>query len=518
MHSETTSRPRGRSGRRRGAGRAAPVLRQRPWSIPRNRFPPMEPLSAEQVEDVHRASMTILEDIGIEFLCPEARGIVARAGATVRPGAQQVRFDRGLVAQAVALAPSSFTLHARNPLHNLPIGGDHACFGTVGSAPHVSDADGGRRTGNRRDYCNLLRLAQRLNVIHIIAGYPVEPVDIHPSIRHLEALRDIVTLSDKVFHAYSLGRERNRDALEIARIVRGLSDEQLEREPGLFTVINSNSPLRMDVPMLQGIVEMASRMQVTILTPFTLSGAMAPVTLAGALAQQNAEALAGLVLTQAVRPGAPFIYGGFTSNVDMRSGAPAFGTPEYMKTALAGGQLARRYGLPYRSSNTNAANTVDAQAAYESVFSLWGAIMGHVNVLMHGAGWMEGGLCASFEKMILDADLLQMVAEFLQPLPVNDDELALDAIREVGAGGHFFGAAHTRARYRNAFYEPLVSDWRNFENWRDGGAPDAMRHANRLFKQVLAEYQPPPMEAAVREELDAFVDRRVLEGGVATDF
>ena len=252
--------------------------------------------------------------------------------------------------------------------------------------------------------------------MHVWGGYPVEPVDIHASVRHLDALFDMLTLSDKPIHAYSLGRERNRDGIEMARIARGIDDETLEREPSLFTIINSSSPLRLDTPMLEGVIQMARRNQVVVLTPFTLAGAMAPVTLAGALAQQNAEALAGLVLAQTARPGSPFVYGGFTSNVDMKSGAPAFGTPEYMKTAIIGGQLARRYGLPYRSSNANAANSLDAQAAYESVFSLWGAIMGGVNLLMHGAGWMEGGLQASFEKMVLDADLLGMVAEFLRPL------------------------------------------------------------------------------------------------------
>jgi trimethylamine--corrinoid protein Co-methyltransferase len=270
--------------------------------------------------------------------------------------------------------------------------------------------------------------------------------------------------------------------------------------------------------MLEGIIQMARKNQVVVLTPFTLAGAMAPVTVVGAVAQQNAEALAGLVLAQSVRPGSPFVYGGFTSNVDMKSGAPAFGTPEYMKSALLGGQLARRYGLPYRSSNACAANTLDAQAAYESVFSLWGAIMGGVNLLMHGAGWMEGGLQASFEKMVLDADLLGMVAEFLKPIAVDAGELALEAVREVGPGGHFFGCAHTQARYRNAFFAPMVSDWRNFESWREAGSPTAYDTANRLYKEKLAAYVQPPMEAGIREELEAFVTRRKAEGGVKTDF
>jgi trimethylamine--corrinoid protein Co-methyltransferase len=244
---------------------------------------------------------------------------------------------------------------------------------------------------------------------------------------------------------------------------------------------------------------------------------MAPATLAGALAQQNAEALASIVLHQMVNPGAPVIYGGFTSNVDMKSGAPAFGTPEYTKAALAGGQLARRYRIPYRSSNANAANTVDAQAAYESQMSLWGAVLGGANMIMHGAGWMEGGLVASFEKFIVDIEMLQMMSEFFQPLPVTDADLAFDAIAEVGPGGHFFGAAHTLERYETAFYGPLLSDWRNFENWQRAGAETAEQRANRIWKQALAEYQPPPLEEDRAAELADFVARRKSEGGVATN-
>ena len=270
--------------------------------------------------------------------------------------------------------------------------------------------------------------------------------------------------------------------------------------------------------MCEGIIQMARRNQVVVLTPFTLAGAMAPVTIAGAVSQQNAEALAGLVLAQTVRPGSPFVYGGFTSNVDMKSGAPAFGTPEYMKATLLGGQLARRYGLPYRSSNANAANTLDAQAGYESVFSLWAAVMGGANLIMHGAGWMEGGLQASFEKMVLDADLLGMVAEFLKPVATDPDELALDAMREVGPGGHFFGCAHTQSRYRTAFFSPMISDWRNYETWREAGAPTAFDTANRLYKEKLAGFTPPPIEPDRLAALEEFVARRKAEGGVKTDF
>jgi len=508
--------------RRRRSGRAeAPRTRlpeQRPWSQPRMRFRPTEVVSVDELEAIHDASLDILERIGMDFLDADARRLLADAGAEVESGSARVRFDRDWVLERIATAPSEFTLHATNPAHHLRIGGDWMAFGSVASAPNVADLDGGRRVGNRHDYQNLVRLTRTLDVVHLLAGYPVEPVDVHASVRHLHALYDAVTLCDKAIHAYSLGTQRNLDALELVRIARGLDHATLDAEPSVFSVINSSSPLRLDAPMLQGIMAFSARNQVIVMTPFTLAGAMAPVTIPGALAQQNAEALAGIAFTQVVRPGAPVVYGGFTSNVDMQSGAPAFGTPEYLKAAMVGGQLARRYRVPYRSSNACAANAVDAQAAYESVFSLWGAVMGGVNLLMHGAGWMEGGLHASYEKMILDAELLQMVAAFCDPMPVDADSLAVDAIAEVGPGGHFFGVGHTQARFRTAFHHPMLSDWRNYETWAEAGRPEAAGKANRVWKELLAAYEPPPMDDAVRAELDEFVARRVAEGGVPTDY
>ncbi len=509
--------PRRRSGGRAGHERHV-LPQQRPIQQPRMRYQPTLVLSEDEIESIHVASLRVLSEIGMDFLDDGARTLLKDAGADVRPGSERVRFDPAMVEERIRTAPAQFTLHATNPARALEIGGDWMAFGTVGSAPNVADLDRGRRVGNREDYQNLIRLGHMLNSVHFFAGYPVEPIDIHASIRHLHAIHDLLTLSDKPIHAYSLGRQRITDAMEMARIARGLDDATFEREPSLFTVINSSSPLRLDTPMLHGILEMSARNQVICMTPFTLAGAMAPVTLAGALAEQNAEALAGITLTQVVRPGSPVIYGGFTSNVDMQSGAPAFGTPEYMRTAMIGGQLARRYRVPYRSSNVSAANSVDAQAAYESVFSLWGAIMGGVNLLMHGAGWMEGGLHAGYEKMILDAELLGMVEAFLEPVVVDEDTLAFEAMEDVGPGGHFFGTAHTQARFKTAFHKPLLSDWRNYESWEEAGSPTAPGKANAIWKQLLAAYEAPPLDAAVREELDAFVARRVEEGGVPTDF
>ncbi len=508
--------------RRRSGGRGTERHRAAPTGSRylnlRNTMASSRVLSDDAVEAIHEASLTILEEIGMDIILPEARERMKAAGADVTPGTDRVRFDRGLIMEMVAQAPSRFTMHARNPMRNVEIGGNNLVFAQIASAPFVADREGGRRTGNQEDFRKLVKLAQCYDIVHTTGGYPVEPVDLHASVRHLDCLSDLVKLTDKVFHVYSLGRQRNLDGIEIARIGRGISMEQMEREPSLFTIINTSSPLRLDGPMLQGIVEMSSRNQVVVVTPFTLAGAMAPVTVAGALTQQNAEALAGIAFTQMVRKGAPVMYGGFTSNVDMKSGAPAFGTPEYMKAVIAGGQLARRYNIPYRTSNTNASNTLDAQAAYESALSLWALTQGGGNFIMHSAGWSEGGLTASFEKFILDVDMLQMVAEFLAPLDTSPDALGLDAVRDVGPGGHFFGTPHTLARYETAFYSPILSDWRNFETWSEAGRPTTYDHANRVFKEKLNSYERPTIDPAVEEELDAFVARRKAEGGAPTDF
>ena len=422
-----------------------------------------------------------------------------------------MRLPRGLVSEAVANAPATFTLGARNPEHDLVFGADHVNFGAVASTPNCADLDRGRRPGNLADFRDLLKLSQALNIVHLIGGYPVEPLDVAPETRHLDAYHAMITLTDKVWHPYALGRQRIADGIDMLAIATGRSRGELKENPGLFTVVNTNSPMRVDGPMLQGLNEMALAGQAVAVTPFTLSGAMSPVTLAGSLAQQNAEALAVIAYAQIVAPGTPCLYGGFTSNVDMKSGAPAFGTPEYSRAALAGGQLARRYRLPYRSSNANSSNALDAQAAYESMMSLWGAVMGGANLIMHGAGWMEGGLTASFEKMVIDAELLQMMAEFMRPIEVDEQTLALEAIAEAGPGGHFFGTAHTLERYETAFYAPMVSDWRNFETWQETGAKTATERANDVWKRLLADYQAPPIDAAVDEELKAFMERRRRE-------
>jgi len=510
------ARPAGRrSSRVRGRQKAAFVqLPRRQLTSP---YPPMEIVSAEQIESIHRASMQVLEEIGMNFLLPEAREILRQAGAEVDGEGPRVRFDRAMVEEAVAKAPSLVHTRARNPESDLTFGANHINFASVGGPPNCSGLDGGRRPGTLEDLRNFLRLSQSLNICHFAASGAVEPLDIPPNVRHLVVALEAIRLSDKFRFGYALGGARARDHLEMGRISAGLTWEAFSERPYLYTVINANSPLQYDIPMLEGMIEMARRKQLLVITPFTLAGAMAPITMPGAVVQQNAEALAGIAFAQLVMPGAPVVYGGFTSNVDMKSGAPAFGTPEYAQATLIGAQLARRYGVPFRASNVNASNAPDAQSVYESEMSIWACVLGHTHIVMHGLGWLEGGLCASFEKFILDAEMLQMMAEFLRPPEIDAGSLALEAIRDVGPGGHFFSTPHTLERYEHAFYAPLLSDWRNFETWSEDGSVDATQRANRICKQILADYEPPPLDPAIDEELQAFVDRRTAEGGVSAD-
>jgi trimethylamine--corrinoid protein Co-methyltransferase len=296
-------------------------------------------------------------------------------------------------------------------------------------------------------------------------------------------------------------------------IARGVTLEEMMIDPGVTTIISVNSPRLFDEAMAEGLIAMAEHGQPISITPFTLMGAMTPATLPAALAQQNAEALFGVVLTQLVRPGAPVLYGAFTSNVDMRSGAPAFGTPENVKANLIAGQLARRYGLPYRTSNANASNAVDLQAAYETTMASWGAALGGGNLIYHAAGWLEGGLTASYEKLILDVEILQNLMEILRPVDFAPDELGFDAIASVPTGGHFFGAEHTMARYETAFYRPILSDWTNYGGWEAAGARDALTRATGVWQAALREYEEPALDPAIRERLDDYVARRKVEIG-----
>jgi len=503
--------------RARGERRTAGSVPRLPWRRVVNPFTPLEILSADQVEAIHRAALTILRDIGVEVLGGRALDRFAGAGASVeradgaRSQAGRVRLDPDQVEALVALAPARFELRARNPERGLVFGDRHLVFCSVGGPAFVSDLDRGRRPGTQRDLEDYLRVIGALDVVHQEGGGPLEALDLPAPTRHLDLYRSLATLLDKSWQCSAFGREPVDDATEVAAITLGVDRQALIREPALMTIVNTNSPLRLDEPMSEGLIEMATWGQPVVATPFTLAGAMTPATLAGALAQQHAEALFMVALAQIVRPGTPMVYGGFTSNVDMRTGSPAFGTPEYVKAQLATGQLARRVRLPWRTSNVTASPVVDAQAAYESGMSVWGAAMGGASLLYQGAGWLEGGLTASFEKLILDAELLSQMAEVMAPIVVDEDTLGLEAIAEVGPGGHFFGSAHTMARFETAFYRPMLSDWRNFETWQEDGSHTATERANRIWKQLLAEYVPPPLDLGRAEALDAFIDRRKRE-------
>jgi trimethylamine--corrinoid protein Co-methyltransferase len=488
------------------------------WSLPHYLDDPIEAVSAEVLDHIHETSLKVLEEIGILFLNEDAIDVLQGLGCDIDKDTQNVRFDREHITNALATTPALFTMTPRNPQRQITLGGRNMVYSAVGSAPNASDLDGGRRVGTRHDYQNFLRLNQYFNCLHFVAGYSVEPMDLHPSTRHLDAYYDKLTLTDKVMHAYSLGTERIEDAMEMVRIAAGLTEDEFQSSPRMFTNINSTSPLKHDWPMLDGAMRCARRGQAVVVTPFTLSGAMAPATIIGALVQQNAEFLAAVVLLQAVRKGAPIIYGAFTSNVDMKSGAPAFGTPEYVRAMQISGQLARRYNLPWRGSNACAANYPDGQAIWESAASLQGVSAGHCNMVYHAAGWLEGGLCASFEKLIMDCEMIQQNIYLNQPLDTSEDAFAFEAIRDVGAGSHFFGAEHTKRRFKTAFYAPFLSDWRNFETWEETGAVKAEERANAIMKAILAEYEPPPFDQSHHDELKAFVEKRRAEGGAPTDF
>lgn len=509
MHTPSTRKREGSRPRRQSGG----ALPQLPWTDVRNPYPPMDLLAPHQVEAIHRASLRILGESGIELMCARARDALREYGAEVDETLHVVRFGEEVLDRALATVPSDFTLTPRNPARRVTLGGNHLVFGLVAGPPNVHDFIRGRRSGNLADYCDFIRLAQVFNTIHVIGNQVCAPMELPANSRHLDTYLANLTYSDRSFHCTAIGAGRALDGIKMMAIARGQTLNDLALDPGVITIISVNSPRRFDEAMAEGLMAMARHGQPVVITPFTLMGAMAPVTLAAALAQQNAEALFGLVLAQAIRPGTPVMYGAFTSNVDLRSGAPAFGTPEHAKANVASGQLARRYGVPYRTSNASASNVADAQGIWETQMSLWGAILGGANLVYHAAGWQEGGLTASYEKLVMDVEMLQMMVEFLKPVAVDDDELGLDAIDRVPTGGHFFGDPHTLARYEKAFYQPLLADWQAYGNWQAAGSKDATQRATDLWQRALAEYEQPAMPADIGRELAAYVTERRREIG-----
>lgn len=499
-------RRRAREARRERRRVRHPFLREAPTRA----FAPVALLAEEQVEAIHVASLRLLEELGVEFMGAEARRLLREGGASVEDDTGLARIPRELVEWALAQAPSRFTVTPRNGARALELGGDRVAFGLVAGPPNIHDGVNGRRVGNYDDYVRLVKLAHAFDVIHFVGNQPTAPIELPATTRHLDCYLANVTYTDRAYHCTAIGRDRALDGIEVMAISRGKTREEVIDDPCVFSVISVNSPRRFDEAMSEGLVAMAEHGQPVVVTPFTLMGAMTPVTLATALVQQNAEALAGVVLVQLTRAGAPVVYGAFTSNVDLRSGSPAFGTPENARATIAAGQLARRYGLPYRASNANASNAVDAQAAYESQMSIWASVLGGAHLVYHGAGWMEGGLTASFEKLVLDVEMLQMIALTIAPVDASERELAegIEAIATVPTGGHFFGSPHTLSRYETAFYEPLLSNWQSYENWLSAGGLTATERATAIWQETLAGYEQPPLDPEVAERLADFVARR----------
>ncbi|MFN0113504.1 MAG: trimethylamine methyltransferase family protein [Paracoccaceae bacterium] len=480
----------------------------------RNPFPPVRIFSDDRIAAIHEAALRVLEDLGIRVLLPDARAIFRAAGALVDEDTQMVRIGRGIVAAALAAAPGSMTLKGAEPGRDVFLGPDSLTFQPGAGCPHAADRERGRRLGTEADFRELVRLTQAFDVLHMVPPL-IEPQDVPPHLRHYATMDAAVRLSDKVPFVYARGTPQVRDSFEMMRLARGLSEAAFAADPWCYTVINTNSPRQIDIPMAQGIIDFARAGQMSVITPFTLMGAMAPITVAGAVTLSHAEALAAITLGQLARPGAPMLYGTFTSNVDMKSGAPALGTPEQVKATLAAGQLARLIGLPWRCATGSAGAVSDVQAAHETQFALWGCLLAGANLVIHAAGWLESGLTLSYEKLITDLEVLQMMAELCAATPAGADEIGFEAIAEVAPGGHFFATGQTMARYQTAFYEPLVADWSNFGTWEERGGRDANQRATDVWKRILAAepraYGDPDGVAAMAE----FAARRAAEGGAA---
>lgn len=501
-----------RRGRRRGGDASAPA-RETSYRQLRNPFPAVPVVSEDRVAAIHQTALRVLEELGIKVLLPEARALFRAGGARVDEASEMVFIGRDMVEAAVASAPRSFRLHGGTPDRDLQMELGTLSFQSGAGAPNVTDLKRGRRPGALSDVVELTKLVQHFDAIQMLSP-GVEPQDVDISCRHYAFTRTQLAHSDKIPFVFSRGTPQALDCFEMLRDFRGLSDAQFLTRPHCYTIINTNSPRQIDIPMAQGLIDFARHGQVSIVTPFCLMGAMAPVTVAGAVTLSHAEALAAITLTQLARSGAPVLYGAFASNVDMKSGAPAFGTPEQVKASLLSGQMARHLGLPWRNAAGCAANINDAQAAHETQMSLWGAVLAGATVVIHAAGWIEGGLSVSMEKLVTDMEAVQVIAELCSVTPAEESDIAWDALAEVQPGGHFFGCAHTMERYATAFYEPLVADWSNFGTWTERGARDANMRASDLWQEIVAGHQPPACATPDRiAALDTFIARRMAEGG-----
>ena len=472
-----------------------------------NTLPRYDLLSQEQVQQIHDHAMQILEEIGIDFLHPRSLDIFRQRGLKIEE--QRVRFPRGFIEEQIKQVPASFEVQARNPKHSVTIGGNHMVNAPVYGPPFITDLDRGRRGATIEDFTNFDKMAQATPQIHCAGGTIVEPEDLPLETRHLDMVYSHLRWTDKPFMGSVISEQNARDSIEMASIVFG-GRQQIEATPALLALVNVNSPLRYDDRMLGALMEYASAGQPVVVTPFLMAGAMSPMGLVGTLAQQTAEALAGITLIQLIRPGAPCIYGSFLTNVDMQSGSPAFGTPESAMGILASAQMARHYRIPFRGGGAlTSSKAPDAQAAYESMMCMWPTVLGGVHFVLHAAGWLESALLASYEKFIIDVEALRMFEWMLtKGMPFDEEGFAMDGIREVGPGGHHLGSEHTMRHYRTGFYRPLISSTENYDRWQRMGARTADRVANEKWKQLLKDYADPGIASGIDEQLKAFMEVR----------
>ena len=506
-----------RKGRRRGRQSGPPVsARTVNYNKLRNPFPPMNVFSEDEIANMHETALRTLQDLGMKVLLPQAREIFARAGARVDEAEQMVYIGRDLVAAAIASAPKSFVCKAGAAPRDFTMELGALTFQPGAGAPNCTDLKRGRRAGSGQDFRELVQLTQHFDVFHMVSPL-VEPQDIPTHLRHYFTVEAQMTLTDKFPFFFSRGTPQVEDSLKMLQDFRGLSDEAFAADPHCYTIINTNSPRTLDIPMAQGLIDFARARQLSIVTPFTLMGAMAPITVAGAITLSHAEVLAALTLTQLTNPGAPVCYGTFTSNVDMKSGAPAFGTPTHFQASLAAGQMARFVGLPWRSAAGSASNINDVQAANENQFGLWGCLMAGASVIIHAAGWLEGGLSVSYEKLVCDAEVLNMVAELCAGRAAGTDEIGYDALQEVDPSGHFFATAQTMARYNTEFYEPVVHDYANFGTWTERGSQDASTRATAVWQKILDDDVRPAVDPDKLDALHAFIAKRTSEGGAEVE-
>jgi trimethylamine--corrinoid protein Co-methyltransferase len=475
-----------------------------------NQLPYTELLSEEGVDTIHRASMRLLKEIGMLIVdFPAALETFRDNGAKVE--GELVRIDEDTLMHFVHQAPSSFSQLARNPANNLSIGGRNLVFAPVYGPPFVADLDRGRRQATLEDFRNFAKLTYMIPDLHSAGGTLVEPNDIDVRERHLDMLLAHITLSDKAFMGSVTHADNARDTVTMSQILFGA--EEIQENLATVSLINASSPLRFDDRMFGALEVYARAGQGAVISPFIVVGAMSPSTLAGTLAQQNAESLFGICYAQMLNPGqAPCIYGQFLANIDMKTGAPCFGTPENALALYAGAQLARRYNLPFRSGgNFTASRIPDAQAGYESAGTIWPTVQAGTNFVLHAAGWLEGGLISGYEKFILDAEMLGMMARYVKGISLSEEDFAWDAFEEVGPGNHFLGSAHTMRHYDTAFYQHKVFNMDNYEKWEEEGCEDTYERANGVWKRMLTEYEAPSLDPVIAEELDAFVKHRRAE-------